>query len=92
MWIQRFGLGLLIISMLFACASASRLNEIRLGMTQQDVIDAIGKPNSTSAQANDMYLKYRLYNDGPFYDDYYVKLTDGKVVAFGQVGDFEEGY
>ncbi len=61
-------------------------------MTKDEVIDALGKPKSSSAKDNIMYLKYRLYKECLFIDDYYVKLKDGNVEAYGHVGEFGEGY
>jgi hypothetical protein len=61
-------------------------------MTKQEVIETIGAPNITSANGNVEYLKYRI-NTGVFYsDEYYVRLLDGKVEAYGQKGDFNLPY
>jgi hypothetical protein len=61
-------------------------------MTKQEVIETIGSPNSTSAIKNVEYLKYRSCT-GVFYsDEYYVRLLDGKVEAYGQKGDFNLPY
>lgn len=77
----------------FGCAGSSKkMNRLNLGMTRQAVIDAIGDPSSTSASQNEEYLKYRLTTDGFFTSEYYVRLLDGKVDAFGQRGDFNFGY
>jgi hypothetical protein len=83
----------LFVAFLFGCAGLSpKLNNLKLGMTKQDVIETIGTPNSTSASGNLEYLKYRI-NTGVFYsDDYYVRLLDGKVEAYGQKGDFNLPY
>jgi hypothetical protein len=83
------GLALLL---LMGCASASKMNAVQLGMTKDQVIDAIGSPSSTSEMANTQYLKYQLCSDWIFTDRYYVRLTDGRVDAFGRVGDFNLGY
>jgi hypothetical protein len=37
-------------------------------------------------------LKYQLISDWIFTDRYYVRLTDGRVDAFGRVGDFNLGF
>ena len=74
---------------LFGCAGSSKkMNQLNLGMTKQEVIEAIGQPNSSSAIQNQEYLRYRL-NPGEFSpNEYYVKLLDGKVVAYGKRGDY----
>ncbi len=81
------------VAFLVACAgSFQRMNHLRLGMTKQDVIQTVGTPDMTSASGHVEYLKYRS-NSGLFYtDNYYVRLLDGKVDAFGQQGDFNLPY
>jgi hypothetical protein len=68
------------------------MNAVRLGMTQTEVIETIGNPDSTSAIEETLYLKYRLRSNGLFTSEYYVRLQNGQVDAFGQVGDFGLGY
>jgi len=80
----------LALGMLIGCAS--NMNHVSLGMTRDQVIGALGAPSSTSAMNNMEYLKYQLCSDWIFPDRYYVRLADGKVDAFGRVGDFNLGY
>jgi hypothetical protein len=81
-------------SVLSSCATAYKMNKLELGMTKQEVIKKIGKPDSTSAQEHCVYLMYNLYEtdadsfDGR-YTRYFVRLIDDKVESFGQVGDFD---
>jgi ABC-type phosphate/phosphonate transport system substrate-binding protein len=82
----------LALMLLMGCASASKMNAVQLGMTKDQVIGAIGDPSSTSQMGNTQYLKYQLCTDWIFTDRYFVQLTDGKVDAFGRVGDFNLGY
>ena len=89
--LRLIGLGLAAL-LLLSCAPASKLNSVRLGMTRDQVIDAAGAPSSTSEMGDTLYLKYQLCSDWIFTDRYYVRLTDGKVDAFGRVGDFNLGY
>jgi outer membrane protein assembly factor BamE (lipoprotein component of BamABCDE complex) len=64
---------LLLIAFLFGCAGSSKkMNLLSLGMTKQQVIEAIGEPTSTSANRNTEYLHYRLTADGFYSDSYYV--------------------
>jgi hypothetical protein len=79
-----------LVLLLMGCASA--MNAVKLGMTKDQVISAIGSPSSTSEMGNTQYLKYQLCSDWIFTDRYYVRLTDGQVDAFGRVGDFNLGY
>jgi hypothetical protein len=77
----------------FGCAGSSKsMNKLRLGMSKPDVIAAMGQPDSTSANQDTEYLKYRFYSDGIFTSEYYVKLQGGKVDAYGRAGDFGIGY
>jgi hypothetical protein len=89
--LRLIGLGLAAL-LLLGCATASKLNSVQIGMTRDQVIDAIGTPSSTSEMADTQYLKYQLCSDWIFTDRYYVRLTNGKVDAFGRVGDFNLGY
>jgi hypothetical protein len=81
-----------LLAAVWVAGCASKLNDVRLGMTKQEVVDSIGAPASTSEMGNTQYLKYSLHSDWVFADRYYVRLTDGKVDAFGKVGDFNLGY
>jgi hypothetical protein len=74
---------------IFGCATSSKkINKITLGMTKQEVIEIIGEPNSTSAKKNVEIIRYRLAKGCFYKTDYSVKLLDGKVDAYGEVGDF----
>jgi len=87
------GIGLLLLVILLAgCGTASRLNSVQLGMTRDQVVDVAGTPSSTSQMGDTQYLKYQLTSDWIFTDRYYVRLTDGRVDAFGRVGDFNLGF
>ena len=55
----------LIVAFLVGCAGSSKkMNTLKLGMTKQDVIEAIGSPDSTSAAGDIEYLRYRLNSGG----------------------------
>ncbi|MGA7876340.1 MAG: hypothetical protein WCA08_11820 [Desulfoferrobacter sp.] len=82
----------LFVLFTLGCASSSRMNNVNIGMTKQEVITAAGKPTSTSAKGDVEYLNYRLYRGGLMTEDYYVRLKEGKVNAFGRAGDFGLGY
>lgn len=68
---------------------------ISTGMSQQEVIAELGKPEEIAATDGTTYLRYSW---SPWYDhdgadgnkqDYFVRLVDGKVDSFGRVGDFD---
>lgn len=97
------------------CSStAKKLNEVSVGMSKKEVMEALGDPDETRASEGVEYLMYELrkapgggtqtacasvgvltwglpylfkgcqYSD----DDYFVQLKDGRVFAYGRVGDF----
>jgi putative oligomerization/nucleic acid binding protein len=77
----------LVGAILAGCSTSSdQLNNIRIGMTVDQVTSILGKPDSTSAQANVVYLTY--YLDAPNLSGreqpYMVRLVDGKVESFGR--------
>jgi hypothetical protein len=83
----------LIVAFIVGCAGSSKkMNALKLGMTKLEVIEAIGSPNSTSAAGDIEYLRYRLDSGGFSADEYYVKLLDGKVGAYGKRGDLNIVY
>ena len=90
---SRLLLVLLAVLLIAGCAaSAKRMNQLQLGMTEPEVIKAIGEPDSTSSKQDEVLLKYRLRSGGLWTTTYFVRLQNGKVDAFGQVGDFGLGY
>ena len=70
------------------------MNRLSVGMSKADVIAAMGEPDSTSAPGGGVeYLRYSLttssiaaYNG--YTEPYFVKLVNGRVDAYGHVGDF----
>lgn len=85
---------LLSIVLLAGCATAHKMNQISIGMTKQQVIEALGQPVSTSAKPGIEYLNYRFSetNDPRLYGyttPYFVRIVDGKVESYGRLGDFD---
>jgi hypothetical protein len=94
MTLRDYCICILSTMILAGCATggASLLNEVKLGMSEAEVIEAIGAPSTTSASGDTAYLHYNLYSGGIFPDAYFVRLTEGRVDAFGRKGDFNLGY
>jgi outer membrane protein assembly factor BamE (lipoprotein component of BamABCDE complex) len=69
----------LFLTPLFGCVGMMT-NYIKLGMTKEEVVDTMGFPSSVSAIDNVEYLRYG--------QDYFVRIKDGKVDAYGKNGDF----
>lgn len=76
---------------LFSCVTTTKLNNVNLGMSKQDVVMVMGKPKSISSQGNIEYMNYLLREEfgmvNPKYD-YYVRLVEGEVESYGKLGDF----
>ena len=90
--IKRLIIVVLGVLLLFGCSSSKRMNQLKLGMTKAEVIEAIGPPKSTSATEDIVYLRYQLRYGSGFTSEYFVRLQEGRVDAFGRVGDFGLGF
>ena len=89
---KKFFMLVIAMQLLFGCAASSgKMNNLRLGMTRTEVLQVMGSPSSSSEADSVLYLKYRL-RDGLTTDDYYIKIVNGKVDAFGRFGEFGLGY
>jgi hypothetical protein len=80
---------------LVGCAtSATTLNKVSVGMTKAQVVKALGQPQSTRAKEGIEYLHYKFSEAGDWVlwpliqHDYFVRLTNGVVDAYGKAGDF----
>ena len=88
---------LLLVSLLSACTSSGKINTISVGMTKKQVIEAMGDPDSVSAQNGAEYLSYflcysncaALIMENRGRDWYYVRLINGTVESYGKKGDFD---
>jgi len=75
--------------------TTANLNRISLGMTKEEVIQEIGRPDSVSAKDNAEYLVYywatpkQIFVDENSLPEYFVRLVDGKVESYGKKGDFD---
>jgi len=70
------------------------MNRLSVGMTKQEVIGAMGEPQSSAAPGGGIeMLRYHLADNSDAallgnYTEYYVKLVEGKVDSYGRMGDF----
>lgn len=84
-------LGLILV----ACATTDRMNRLSVGMTKAQVVAAMGEPTDTRAANGVEYLHYALRGPGDWVNsigptrDYFVRLRDGHVDAYGKAGDFD---
>ena len=75
--------------------TSAKFNRLSLGMTKEQVIRAIGTPDSVSAKTDTEFLVYHLASPKALVADerelthYFVRLKNGRVDAFGQKGDFD---
>lgn len=65
--------------------TAARLNDLRLGMTKAEVIEAVGRPSSTSRTEAEEVLHYRWMRAVIAWwpDPYFVRLVNDRVTEFG---------
>ena len=91
-------LSLALAALLLAgCISSTKLNDMHIGMTKDQVFALLGQPDSTSAQANVEYLTYYLEintANGPIdrTQPYFVRLVSGKVESFGRYTTLQDLY
>jgi len=76
------------LGLIYACGAnrsdAQRMGQLSLGMTKKEALTVMQhNPDRFSAIANTEYLFYR---EGM--SEYFIRLIDGKVEAYGRVGDF----
>lgn len=81
---------------LAGCATAPKLNRLTVGMTKQEVVSVMGRPDSTSAVGDGVELLYYKLSPqgGPVMnlvtEDYVVKMVSGKVVSYGKASEIEK--
>ncbi|MGA2444613.1 MAG: SHOCT domain-containing protein [Opitutaceae bacterium] len=87
-------LTLLLAMLLTGCMTADKTNDIKIGMTKDQVIAILGTPDSTSAQANIEYMTYYLISNTSYGRDlpYSIRLVDGKVESFGRFAQLSDIY
>ena len=81
-------------ALLAGCATADKLNQIRIGMSKDQVVAIMGAPDSTSAQANMEYYTYYLENDSRYGGNqpYMIRFVDNKVESFGRFIQLYDAY
>ena len=78
--------------MLGCAGSAKKINNLNIGMTKAEVIEAMGEPNFTSAAKDVEILSYKLTSNSLYSDTYHVSIKNGKVERFGKQGSFGSYY
>lgn len=78
--------------LLAGCAtSAARLDRVQTGMTRNDVISLLGRPDGTRVRGNSEYLTYYLTIDAATGEQpYLVRLVDGEVDRIGRFVQLNE--
>lgn len=89
-------LNLLILLLLLSGCTSARYNtnfaDIHTGMAKADVVKLLGKPLGAEGQGSVQVLHYRLASsildsDGSDTREYWVRLVDDKVAAYGERND-----
>jgi len=84
-----FVLSILVVG----CAgSAKKINQLNVGMTKADVIEAMGEPDYTSGSRDVEVLTYKLKSNSFYSDTFFVRIKNGKVDRFGQQGSYGTYY
>ena len=73
-----------LATLVCGCAPWICMQNIDLGMTKDEVMQQMGKPNNVSGSGNEEYLWYTPINR--FWERYYVHIVNGKVEAYGRLG------
>lgn len=88
---QKIFLTCCILMNITACASMGpsfvpqRMGQLSVGMTKSDVLKIMEvSPTQFKAHLNTEYLIFETH-----WGDYFVRFVDGKVNAYGKVGDFD---
>jgi hypothetical protein len=91
---RRIGMVLAAVLLVAGCARTStQLNEISLGMTKQEVLSKLGRPDSVAGQADQEYLVYHMAADSSeaalaakgALPRYYVRLKGESIVTAASV-------
>jgi hypothetical protein len=83
-------IGLAALFVAGCLSPASKINNVSIGMTKDEVIKAMGTPASVTADDKAEYLNYALSETGPQFGvpyvatPYEIKLVNGKVVSYGR--------
>lgn len=73
-------------ALLAGCSTSQNMSNVQLGMTKAEVVSALGKPVSVSAQGGTELLHFTLSNGftgNPWFQNYYVRLINGQVESYG---------
>lgn len=85
---KKWCIGLLLLT---GCVTVpQKMNRLAIGMNKADVVAVMGTPDSTRATTKAEYLLYAVCGLPIFPCDIprFVRLIDGKVDAYGRMGDF----
>jgi hypothetical protein len=85
---HRWILWLALMVLVNGCSPWIGIHKIELGMSKPEVMQQMGKPINASGSGSEEYLWYIPANR--FWERYYVHLVNGKVEAYGQLGNQSE--
>jgi hypothetical protein len=78
-----------LLAILAGCYTpASTINKVTLGMSEQQVVKLMGKPESVTADADAKYLNYSL-SEGANWNagvPYTIRIANDKVTSYGRDG------
>lgn len=69
------------------CCWSAPMHKISPGLSKEQVLEQIGKPAEASGSGGQEYLWY--FPADRLFQRYYVRLSGGKVDAYGKVGGWQ---
>jgi hypothetical protein len=90
-FMRRLLVPLLLLALVGCETNAVRTRDLRVGMTEAEVISVLGKPASMGADRQSQVMYYRLMEGdlGGGVRVYFVRLVGGKVDSFGRVNELQ---
>ncbi len=83
-------LAVLFVILLAGCVTAAyKMNDLAIGMTKDEVLQVLGPPVDTRATESVEYITYVLRGGMVGMGKYFVQLKQGRVTAYGALGDFD---
>jgi hypothetical protein len=91
---MRFVIAVAAMATLVGCiGTTSKMANLRVGISREEAVRIMGKPDRLSANADAEYLVYQLASPKQLIADennlpeYVVKVRNGKVEAFGRIDE-----
>lgn len=83
---MKYFLILFLLCLAGCLTHSSRLEKVRVGMTREQVIEKLGKPDARRVEGETEYMVFMLREnfENTSRRPYYVRLKEGRVEKFGK--------